>query len=279
MKTGRLVLTEEEYHSDPSEIPSLSRGVIKDLVMSCPLKAWFNHPKLNPDYKPKVKEAFDLGHAAHALFLQGLDHAWVVDAPDWRKAEAKEARDRARECGKYPLLAEQYQNVKAMADKAHEELWNYLGVAIPDGDAEVSYLWNEGPTWMRARLDWIKRGHFILDYKTTGTSSNPDEYSNIAGNTGLDIQDAFYTRSVHHVDGEDLPMIFMVQECSPPFICSFIQLDSMFKEMGESKVQKGIKIWERCMKTGIWPGYTNKVETIEAKPWALASWEQRLAAL
>lgn len=279
MKPGRYVMNEEEYHLDPCEIPSLSRGTIKDLVLSCPAKAWWNHPKLNPNYKPTVKDIFDVGHAAHALFLQGLDSAWIVDAPDWRSKEARESKVRAREAGKYPLLIGQHQNVKAMVEVANEELWKYLGVTIADGESEVTYIWNERETWMRVRVDWIKRSHFILDYKSTGTSSNPEEYSNIAGNTGLDIQDAFYCRGVNAVDREEHDFIFMVQETTAPYICSFIRLSPVFKDMGEQKVEKGIRIWKRCMETGIWPGYTNEIYMVEPRPWTLASWEQKQASL
>jgi hypothetical protein len=280
MNQGCHRISEEAYLADPCEFPSLSRGTIKNLVMSCPARAWANHPKLNPNYKPVFKEVFDLGHAAHALFLQGIDNAWIIDAPDWRTKEAKEARTRAREADKYPLLIEQYQNVKAMVEVANEQLWNRLGMTIADGESEVAYIWKEGNIWMRIRLDWINRKErLILDYKTTGSSSNPEEYSNIAGNTGLDIQDAFYRRGVFAVESLDCDFIFMVQECQPPYICSFIRLDEMFKDMGEQKVAKGIRLWEKCLKANHWPGYTEQVYTIEAKPWALSSWEQRQANL
>lgn len=280
MNTGSYRISEEEYHADPCEYPSLSRGIIKDLVMSCPARAWVNHPKLNPNYKAKEREIFDLGHAAHALFLQGIDNAWIIDAPDWKKKETKEARDRARDAGKYPILIDKYKDIKAMVEVANEQIWNYLGLTIEDGESEVSYIWKEGELWMRIRLDWITRkNRLILDYKTTGASSNPEEYSNIAGNTGLDIQDAFYRRGVYAVEKEEYDFIFMVQECQPPYICSFIRLDEMFKDMGEQKVAKGIRLWEKCLKANHWPGYTEHIYTIEPKPWALASWEQRQASL
>jgi hypothetical protein len=276
MKQGRyLDMSEETYHSDPCDSPSLSRGVIKDLVMSCPAKAWWNHPRLNPNFIPKTKDIFDLGHASHDLFLRGLDNACVIDAPDWRTKEAKEKRDQARMEGKYPLLKHQHESVAAMVEVAHRELYGYLGVRMEEGQSEVSYIWREQDLWMRVRLDWEGDG-LIIDYKSTGTSSNPEDYTNIVTSTGLDIQAAFYPRGVHAVTGKDKPFLFFVQECTPPFLCSVIELDAMFGEMGQQKVDKGIRLWKRCLETNTWPGYTSKVYTVEPRPYHLASWEQRM---
>lgn len=275
---GKYPLTNEEYHADNlCEVPTLSRGTIKRLVLGCPAKAWVNHPRLNPNFKPEEKDAFDLGKAAHALFLEGLDNAMVFNFPNWKTNEAKDAKSEARKMGKTPLLVDQYTNIKAMVEVANEELRKELGLSITEGESEGSYIWNEGETWMKIRPDWI--GQIILDYKTTGASSNPEDYSNIAGNTGLDIQDAFYRRGIYAVSREEKPFIFMVQETEAPYICSFIELDSLFKEMGEQKVHKGINLWKQCMKSGIWPGYTRGIYTLEPKPWTLSSWEQRQASL
>ena len=71
MQEGRHIISFEEYLADPCPIPSLSRSTIKDLVSKTPRHAFWNHPKLNKEFKPEESEKkFDIGTAAHSVFLQ-----------------------------------------------------------------------------------------------------------------------------------------------------------------------------------------------------------------
>ena len=261
----------------------MSRSVIKQLLTQSPHHAWFNHPRLNPDYQPEESETkFDIGTAAHALLLQGLDCAVVIDADDWRKKDAKEARDAARSIGKIPLLKHQWADVEKMVETANIALGtSELCINIwHDGDSELTYIWKEGETWCKARPDWISMDRaLIIDYKSTGASAAPEDYVRIAVSTGLDIQDSWYRRGVRAIDGTDPDFIFMVQENFPPYLCSFIRLDMMFQDMGYEKVKKGLSTWRKCMESNDWPGYSTDIYTLEVPPWALASWELRKGAL
>jgi hypothetical protein len=287
-KPGAYRISEKDYHADNiCETPSLSRSVIKDLISGCPAKAWNNHPRLNPNYKAKEKDIFDLGHAAHALLLEGLDKMAVIDADSWRKDSTKESATEARKNGKIPFLIEQAERISLMVIAAERQLVDSeLGIKNlrEEGDSELSYVWNEHGIWMRVRPDWIRRDRLLcLDYKSTGTSADPEEYNKIVAQTGLDIQGAFYPRGVLAVEHpantqmfKPPEMVFMVQETYPPYLCTFIRLDPMFREMGEGKVHKGIAIWGDCLRNNRWPGYSNKIQTIDPKPWALASWEMKM---
>lgn len=276
-------ITSEAYHADPCPVPSLSRGVIMDLLYRSPRHAWFNHPRLNPDYEPeKPEEKFDLGTAAHSLFLQGIDIAEVIEAKDWRTKAAQEARDAARQAGKIPLLADQYSRAVDMVNVAREAFRKHNApfYDMPDGDSEVAFLLDEDGTWSRVLVDWVSKDRGTLwDYKTTGQSANPEDFTRSIIANGYDIQDAFYRRTVGKKCGTRPTFTFMVQETYPPYLCSFIELDLQFQDMGESKVRKGIEIWKRCMSTGEWPGYSDRIYTVEAPAWGLTSWEYRKVAL
>lgn len=276
-------ITAEAYHADPCPVPSLSRGVIMDLLYQSPRHAWFNHPRLNPDYKPdEPEEKFDLGTAAHSLFLQGIDIAEVIEANDWRTKAAQEARDEARKAGKIPLLADQYSRAVDMVNVAREAFRKHNApfYDISDGDSEIAFLLDEAGTWSRVLVDWASKDRGTLwDYKTTGQSANPEDFVRSVIANGYDIQDAFYRRTVGKRFGIDPTFTFLVQETYPPYLCSFIELDLQFQDMGESKVRKGIEIWKRCMSTGEWPGYSERIYTVEAPAWGLASWEMRRATI
>ena len=276
--TGELRVDFEAYLADPAPDPSLSRSTIMDLLYKSPRHAWFNHPRLNPDYEQEEgEEKFDIGTAAHALFLQGIDRAEVILFDDWRKKEARDLRDSARTDGRIPLLREQYNKVYEMVKVAEKALiHSQVGVMIKEGDSELTYIWQEGETFLRIRPDWISEDReTILDYKTTGKSADPDEFAKSVIGYGYDVQEALYKRGVSKVCGTRPNFTFMVQETFPPYLCSFVELDLQFQDMGESKVRTGTKVWRECVASGKWPGYSDRIYTIEAPPWALASWEMR----
>jgi hypothetical protein len=217
---------------------------------------------------------------AHALLLEGLDQAHVVDAPDWRKKEAKEERDIARDAGKIPLLIHQYDSVKDMVIAAERQIASCPDLNIKDlrrqGDSELSYIWQEGETWFRVRPDWISKNRkLILDYKTTGESADPTNFARKMVSLGYDIQYAFYRRGVKAVEDVSPKFVFVVQETSAPYLCSFIGLPPDFQAMAKEKVDYGIHVWEKCMFTGEWPGYPNRICYLDNPAWALAQWESK----
>jgi hypothetical protein len=278
MEPGRHIISFEEYLADPCPVASLSRSVIKDLVSKTPRHAYWNHPKLNKEYQSEESEKkFDIGTAAHSVFLQGDNIAVCLNFDDWRKKEAKEARDDARSNGLIPLLTEQYDNVLEMVEVGRKALKNSeLSIDIKDGDSEVTYIWKEGETFCRIRVDWIdKDGDIIIDYKTSSVPANPESYSRIVVNNGLDIQDSFYRRGIRKLENTEPAFVFMVQEVEPPYLCSFIELDMQFQDMGEQKVKRGLHLWKECMKSGKWPGYSEGIYTIEPPAYSLAAWETK----
>jgi hypothetical protein len=280
-KPGRYQITFDEYLKDPCPEPSLTRSTIKALLTETPRKAFLRHPRLNPQAVEPNAEKFDIGTAAHSVFLNGEDCITVIDADDWRTKAAKEARDEAYKAKKTPLLAGQYADVLAMVSTAEKALYEWEGdtLEIADGTSEFTYAWKDkNGTWCRIRPDWIHRGPsgiLCLDYKTTSGTADPQEYNRIAIANGLDIQDAFYRRGIKAVDGFEPDFIFMVQETYPPYDCAFMRLDMMTRDMGEEKVDIGIREWGKYLESGKWPGYGNNTYTMEAPPWSLAAWEIR----
>lgn len=266
----------EEYLTDPCPEPSLSRSTIMDLLFKSPLHAWANNPRLNPLYTEEKEDKFDIGESCHCWFLEGVNKMAIIEADDWRTKAAKEAREEARNNGKIPMLEKQATAVRVMVDVARNYL-NHSDLAglFDDGDAELTYLWEDGPSWCRSRVDKISKDRgFILDYKTTGTSANPEDFIRIILSHGYDVQESFYRRGVKAVEGIEPKFIFMVQETDPPYPCSFIGLSPEFQAMAEQKVIRGMDLWRNCMAKREWPGYPSRVCYLDPPPWAL-NWEMR----
>lgn len=278
LSAGVHIITNEQYHADPCVEPSISRGVICELINNTPAHARFYHPRLNPNQQEQKEDKFDIGTAAHALFLEGMDVAEVIDAPDWRGKPAKEARDAARETGKTPLLLHQYERVQAMVCAAHKQLAEWEEYPIKDlhgsGDSELTYIWQEDGIYCRVRPDWIRKDRkLILDYKTTGATANPAAFYSKMQNLGYDIQYEFYRRGVKAIEGISPRFRFMVQEDYEPYLCSFIDIDPQTEAIANQKVEHGLFMWRKCMETGRWPGYPLLTCTVETPAWAAAQWE------
>ena len=115
----------ETYHADPCDQPSLSAGIANILLTKTPKHAWWEHPRLNPDFKPTNRQDFDLGTAVHSMLLGG-SRLRLIDHKDYRSNAAKEARDAAYEEGRTPLLTEQWNRVSEVAGRAMEQIDLFL---------------------------------------------------------------------------------------------------------------------------------------------------------
>lgn len=278
MNKGCYKMSMEDYLKDPCDTPSLSRSTIVDLLDS-PKRAYYNHPRLNPTLKVDFNPKFDIGTADHDLLFEGGKNIVIVDGFDnWKKAAAQKAREEANAEGKTALLRKEYEIIEEKTEAARRQIRECTELGIDDlsldGDAELTYIWQEKGVWLRIRPDWISKDRtLILDKKNTATSVNPLVYSNHIAKMGYPIQWSLYRRGVNVVEGTRPDFVFMAQENTPPYLCSFHSLDLMLADMADQKVDAGIKIWRKCIKTGKWPGYPNRVCYAEGKPWDFAEWE------
>lgn len=270
-----------EYHADPVITPSLSSSLSRILLMQSPLHCWHASPRLNPAFEREEKQAFDLGTATHAYFLEGETGFLIVDAQDWRTKAAQVARAEARLAGKVPLLADQWKAVLAMAKAAgpqldaHEDPPRPLAGGLP----EQTLIWQERDIWCRARLDWLHDDRKAVDdYKTTSGTANPDVWTRgpLFGN-GFDLQAAFYLRGLAVLFGVAAIFRFVVQETFAPYALSVIALGPDVLTIAEKKRRHAIEAWRFCMQTDRWPGYPTRTCYAELPPWEEARWLEREA--
>lgn len=281
MDAGVHKISAEEYHRDPAPAPSLSAGVAHRILTQCSKHAWFAHPRLNPEYQSEDKTEYDLGACSHAVLLEGEGGIEAINASDWRKAEAKEARAQARQRGQIPVLAHKMPEIRAMAAAARLALAECdLGaIDLSTGVAERTLIWQEGPVWCRARPDWMSADRSLLiDYKSTAGSANPAAWiRNQMVPLGFDMQSVHYRRGNFKTGGkEHAQWLFLVQENYPPFECSFIGLAPGMEEIAERKWHEARGLWQNCMATGKWMGYPRRVAYAEPMPWQIAEHEERM---
>jgi len=279
--TGILSVPADAYHRDEiGDQPTLSATIAKLIVSRSPLHAWTAHPRLNPAYVRDDDPKFDLGNIAHAVLLEGVAAVEVIEADDWRTNAAKEARDMARADGKIPLLGKHYFDVLQMVEAVRKQLADHEArpPLFLDGKPEQTITWTDEGVQCRARLDWLHDDLSAYDdLKTTSRSANPEAYSRALFGVGGDVQAAMYLRGIRAVTGAEPDFRWAVVETQPPYALSVISPGPDVLAIGDSKVRYALNVWKRCLETGEWPAYPNRVCWAEAPAYEDARWLEKTA--
>lgn len=269
-----------EYHAACTDSPSLSASIARILVNKSPAHAKAAHPVLNPELERKDEAKFDVGTAAHRLFLEGDDAIAVYSlATDWRTKDAKEFREIARSSGQIPLLLEQAGDVRSLVASARDQLARHRAdpPLFADGKPEQTLVWEEenGIT-CRARLDWLHDDFTAIDdLKTTSASADPEKWTRTMYGMGADLQVAFYIRGVEKLTGVRPVFRFCVVETYQPYALSVIDLAPSALMLAEAKVDSAIGLWAQCLEDDSWPAYTEQVASIELPTWEEMRWLSR----
>ena len=265
-----LDVTEYAYHQDTvADEPTISRSFIHTMIQRSPWHAWAQHPRLNPAYVTPADEAkFDLGTAAHALFLEGRNAVEVVEADSWRTNAAKEQRDLARAHGRIPLLDKDWAAVQAMCAALTDQL---PAGYFRDGEAEKTIVWRDRDVLCRARLDYLA-GDVIYDYKSTSASAAPGAWSKSMFNFGYDLQAAMYLRG-----SGATRFCFAVQETFEPYAVQTFELAPDTLALANRKIDWALDTWKACLEADRWPGYPARTAHVTLPPWAEQQWFDREA--
>ena len=271
-----------DYHAGPTEIPSLSASIARILVNKSPAHARAAHPALNPDLERPDETKFDVGQAAHSLFLEGEDKIAVFVGDSWRTQESKEFAADARLAAKIPLLLGQAGRVRSMVADADAQRLTHRATPklFRDGKPEQTLVWEEpNGVICRARLDWLRDDHTAIDdYKTTSASADPAKWTRTMYGMGADMQVVFYMRGVERVTGIKPVFRYAVQETYPPYALSVVTLAPSALALANDKVQKAIDTWAVCVADDFWPAYPTDVASIEVPTYEELKWLERQEA-
>ena len=277
--------TEAEYFADPCEVPSLSQSIAHELLTKSPLHAWTIHPRLgkaaNADESNGSDEEDDTaaladGKIIHKLLLGSGAEVEVIDGFDnFKKKAAQEARDFARAMGRVPILRRKYDALVETADALRSGLEYDHGIKL-DGQSEIAFEWDEqgerGPARCRGRMDHVKiDAGIILDVKKI-RSAHPDMCRKHMETYGYDIQWAAYTSALAKFRPElqgRVDMRFLFLELDPPYAITPITPSGQMREIGQTRWQRAVDLWGRCMATNRWPAYTDRTISLEPSPWFL----------
>lgn len=269
-----LNVSQEEYFADPCAMPSLSQSIAHTIVSQSPLHAWSKHPKLGNQEQRAPTAALDEGTLIHKLLLGKGKSVRLIVADDFRTKAAKDARDEALNEGCLPVLASKFDEAARVAAILKTNLAQYD--IVLDGESEVAIEWQEegshGPVTCRGMLDHVKLdAGIIFDIKKT-RSAHPRHLSRHLAEYGYEIQRAAYTSAISKLRPDlvgRVKFIFLFLELDAPHIVLPAELDGQARELGEARWSRAVHIWERCLRTNRWPGYSDNIVQLAPAPWAL----------
>ncbi|MEV6833559.1 PD-(D/E)XK nuclease-like domain-containing protein [Streptomyces sp. NPDC051133] len=262
-------LPAEAYHADRTSISS--SGLRALLAPGCPAQF-----KYDRDHPQPPKREFDLGHAAHKFVLgEGSDFK-VIGFPDYKKKAAQDERDAAHGAGLVPLLEKEHDQIQAMADAIRQH-----PVAGPlftpgGGVAEQSIYWTDWKTGVRCRCrpDWMPHhgdGRLVVvDYKTARAVDDA-ALAKAVYERGYHAQASFYLDGVKAAGlhgGQEPAFVFVFQSKTAPYLVHLVELDFPALALGAARNERALRIYAECERTGIWPGFNDRITYLPLPPWA-----------
>ena len=251
-------------------------GRLFHLLCTEPDKAKTDYIAIPPTY-PSEKPT---GRGAKKV-VEISEKPWTGNATyckTWLQEQREAGRTPIRASGdaQSPGIAEAH----AMADavKAHP----MLGRIIANGRAEVSVVWRDPLTGVlcKGRYDiWVPAAVVAVDLKSA-RNARTEIYWSDAFKRGLHIQVAMYIDSLHALGKvpADKPVWFLIgaAEKAPPHLVNVFEIyddpgdDSYdWLDLGRKDYRSLLATYAQCLKTGVWPGYSEEPQSMMLPPWAL----------
>ncbi|MCW1985564.1 UNVERIFIED_ORG: hypothetical protein M2348_001296 [Sphingomonas sp. R1F5B] len=280
------------YHSvEICDSPSISSTGLKQIENESCAHYWHDSP-LNP--KRPVQEQkthFNVGKGVHdLLLLQDLFPKQYLIMPEgydgrlarWR--DAKEERAEAMRSGVPVLTADQARLVYAMAEQVErDELAKAL---ITSGTPEMTLAARDPETgvWIRTKPDILPDTKEIIPDIKTAISLHPDAFEKAATRNGYFQSAALYLDIIEEIygpaDGKRRFVLIGV-ESVPPHVVQIYHLDDESIQLGRMLNRSALNKFARCLRTGVWPGYSkpeSPILPLQMSAWAQAQINRRIDA-
>ena len=278
--TARILhVSDQEYHNDPCERPSLSHSIAHILLTESPRHAWLAHARLGGVKRPTTN-AMDDGAILHRLLLgAGRDFEMVMET-DWRTNAAKAARAAIIEKGKIPILAHKFEALFEAAKRIAKNAADQgFPIGPPGSQSELAIEWTEivdgDEILCRCRLDQLRRDLVVYDIKKV-RSANPTDFARNICDTGMDIQHHVYTRAVEMLHGDDalgrVDFVFLCCEIEAPYEVVPGRLSGIYREIGKRRWERALRLWRQLLKDGSypWPGYSDGAVVFDAPAYVIS---------
>lgn len=242
---GEYEWSNREYHARKD---ILGHSLAIQVLTNTDLMGWI----LTHEQEPEA--ALIQGSIWHSYMLEDGKDIAVLDYPDFRTKEAREARDQATAEGKYALLSKDVGELKQAKEMLLSDPDCRALLTHPSGRAERSFVITpdigglKKPVQVKARPDWlIVDGNQVIcvDYKTT-VSSSPRAFRKQAGKFAYFAQDAWYRTVLaqqFNTDFWDIDFVFLAQSKTEPYIPRLYRLDHDAILAGQDWMREALTRW------------------------------------
>lgn len=271
-------LSDELYHAQP-ELSSTGARLLLPEYKGSPKKfQWAQTHR-------RESRAYDVGHAVHAKVLgvgAGLIHYPTEHLTPGGNVSTKAAtvlwETEQRANGLTPVSPDEAARVDAMAEAVltHQSAGPIFEVAE---HREVSVFATVDGVGCRARFDAIsgetRRGVIAVDLKT-GDDATAVGFGKSVAKFGYEVQDGHYEDVFKASEGRPIDEFYFVAvEKSAPFEVGVYRLPTQWRQIGAQKAAEARRIYRECLETGVWPGYDNTIQFLDAPTWLVYDHETR----
>lgn len=261
-------MSNEDYH----RADGLSRSAIMDII-ECPKLYQYNY--LNKEREKKEStEQMRLGSLVHTLLLESDQYKnryMILPQCDRRTKEGKSIYAKAiNEVGTRTLIDEEM--LKKSTHMVYSLKKNKILSKVLEkyeGNVEHSFFYRmDGvDVTFKSRPDYFN-SNFILDIKTAA-SAKPAIFSKAIFNYGLHIQAAMALDALNSCQEFVYEnFIFVVVENKAPYLTATYMLDADAIAYGRKCYLDAARSYLDCVKSGVWPSYTEEIQTISLPRWA-----------
>lgn len=259
---AKVSCTMEQYHAHPA----VGSSSLRTLIEQSPAHYIWN--RLNPS-EPTPAQRY--GTAIHQAILEpDAFHKNAVVEPEFggKGSVAAKAEWHLENYGRLILKREQHNAIKGMLKSIsmHKAAFKFVSA----GASEASLFWKDPATGIacKARPDYVRGGHILVDIKTTEDASYRS-FKKTIPDYGYHVQAALYLDGATEVHGTKFDEFIIVAiEKNPPYaINCFLLDDSMIME-GRALYFKALKTLSECYKTDKFPAYPEIINSMTLPSWA-----------
>lgn len=128
---------------------------------------------------------------------------------------------------------------------------------------------------LRSRVDAVGPGA-LIDVKTA-VSADPAEFASAARKNGYHIQSQFYEDMARAHNLTEQPLRFVMVEKTAPYLVSVSEVDPIDKTIALNQIERAIDDWLQGTRTGIWPGYPERIHTLAFPGWWRDQHDQQIS--
>ena len=208
----------------------------------------------------KETEDMTIGTALHMMLLQPTEvymDTYLVIEPDLAKSYCKKAFDFASDQNKLPILQKNHNKAARMAKSVKSQGW-YKKI-FTGSEFEQVCLKEIMGVQGKSKMDIVNHeSKFIADLKTC-ISIQSFERDFFKYPYCYHMQNSWYSK----VMMENYDFIFIAVEKDGAHDCAIYMPEKEVTEYGLDMCATALDTYAECKKTGIWPGYHQKIRKIK----------------